>query len=893
MPKEKVLALANKISNRKPNGKNAFTENDPEYKILEPVVTDEMADVAMHLAFREPRSAQDIAKRCCKTVDETAALLWDLSMAGVCFVNKIDGVDQYWHDSWVPGIMEMMVNNKENVKKYPQIAQAFEEYGRARGPATAGNFPVGIGLMRVIPIEMAIQGESRRASYEEISKYLNENDKFSVSDCSCRTVREAMGEGCGHLKEDMCIQLGHAAEYYVRTGRGRAITREEAFDIIKRAEENGLVHQIPNTDGPGKTHAICNCCGCSCLALRSAEMYLNPDMVRSNYVSKVDTTKCVGCGECVSGCQVNALKLGQKICTKTPVAVPARKDLPEDTEWGPEHWNTEYRYNRTEVLNSGTSPCKTQCPAHISIPGYIKLASQGKYREALELIKNENPFPAVCGRICPKSCESECTRGEVDDPVAIDDIKKFIAQQDLTAGHRFIPTIRHHYGNKIAVVGGGPAGLTCAYYLALDGYRVTVFEKETVLGGMLSLGIPAFRLEKDIIRSEIQILKEIGVEFVTGIEIGRDLTLDQLRQQGYEAFYLAIGAQVSRKLGIEGEEGQAVYYGVDFLKSINLGKSIELPGNVIVIGGGNVAIDVARSATRVGGEKVTMVCLESREEMPALPEELEEAAREGIEVQNGWGPTRIIRKNGLVVGVEFKKCLKLFDENGKFAPSYDEQTTCILPAEAVLISVGQGIDWGGIPMDSAMEFNPNRTLKVDPFTYQSNQPDVFGGGDGVTGPKFAIDAIARGKQAAISIHRFVQPGQSLLIGRSKREYHALDKTNLDLAGYDLSKRQYPEEERNAPRLAFKDGRGIFTEEQVKLETERCLSCGATVVDEFLCVGCGVCTTKCKFDAISLTRVYDGQGAALPDMKPIVMRHALKRKGKIAIKKIKRNLGMKA
>ena len=899
MANQKVLALANKISNRKMTAKNAFTEKDPEYKILEPVVTDDMADVAMHLAFREPRSAAQIAALCGKPVEETSSLLWDLSMAGVSFVNEIDGVDQYWHDSWVPGIMEMMVNNKENVKKYPQIAEAFEEYGRARGPATAGNFPVGIGLMRVIPIEMAIDGESRRASYEEISKYLNENDKFSVSDCSCRTAREAMGEGCGHLKEDMCIQLGHAAEYYVRTGRGREITRDEAFEIIRRAEENGLVHQIPNTDGSGKTHAICNCCGCSCLALRSAEMYLNPDMVRSNYVSKVDTTKCVGCGECVEGCQLNALRLGQKICTKTPVDIPVRKDLPGDTVWGEEHWNVDYRYNRKEVLDSGTSPCKTQCPAHIAIPGYIKLASQGKYMEALELIKHENPFPAVCGRICPKSCESECTRGELDDPVAIDDIKKFIAEQDLKSEHRYIPKVRHQYGNKIAVVGAGPAGMTCAYFLALDGYKVTVFEKENALGGMLTLGIPSFRLEKDVVNSEIELLRELGVEFVTGVEIGKDLTLDQLREQGFEAFYLAIGAQGTRKLGIDGEEGEGVFYGVDFLKQINLGKAPTLHGTAVVIGGGNVAVDVARAATRVGTKTVTMACLESREEMPALDEELEEAATEGITVNNGWGPARILREGdspeGKVVGVEFKKCLSVFDQDGRFAPRYDENNRMTLAADHVLISVGQGIEWGGLLENCNVVVRPNKTMAVDGFTYQSDHPDIFGGGDSVTGPKFAIDAIAQGKQAAISIHRFVQPGQSLTIGRSKREYHALDKNNLDLAGYDLAKRQVAHEEhgdnQKASQDAFRDPRGVFTEEQVKKETERCLSCGATVVDEFLCVGCGVCTTKCKFDAISLVRVYDGQGAALPDMKPIVIRHALKRKGKIAIKNLKKKLGL--
>lgn len=260
MVKMKILELANHISGKKMGGKNGITENDPEYMILEPVVTDEMAEVALCMKMRQKVTAKELAPICGKSAKKTEELLWKLADVGVCMVNEIDGVDTYWYDTWVPGIMEMMVNHKENVKKYPQIAEAFEAYGRVRGPGTTGAFPVGVGLMRVIPIEKAIDGETRRASYEEVSKYLNDNDIFSVSDCSCRTAREAMGEGCGHLKEDMCIQMGHAAKYYIRTGRGREITREEAFQIIKRAEENGLMHQIPNLDGSGKTHAICNCC---------------------------------------------------------------------------------------------------------------------------------------------------------------------------------------------------------------------------------------------------------------------------------------------------------------------------------------------------------------------------------------------------------------------------------------------------------------------------------------------------------------------------------------------------------------------------------------------------------------------------------------------------------
>jgi len=884
MVKDKVLDLANHINRSKRGSKSGIKADDPEYMILEPVVSEEMAEAGLCLELRNPKSAEDVAPLCGKTVEETSKLLWNLAVAGVCFVNEIDGVDKYWLETWIPGVMEMMVNNKENVKKYPQIAEAFEAYGRVRGPKTVGNFPVGKGLMRVIPIEHAIEGETRRASYEEVSKYLNENTLFSVSDCSCRTAREAMGEGCGHLKEDMCIQMGHAAEYYIRTGRGRKINREEAFEIIKKAEANGLVHQIPNTDGPGKTHAICNCCGCSCLSLRTAEMFLNTDMVRSNYVSEIDKDKCVACGECVENCQVNALRLGQKICTKTPIP-EKKRPLPYDTEWGPDKWNFDYRTNRQVVVDTGTSPCKAECPAHIGIQGYIKLASQGRYTEALELIKHENPFPAVCGRICPRKCESACTRGDVDDPIAIDDIKKFIAEQDLNKDTRYVPKVINKYGNKIAVIGAGPSGLSCAFYLAVDGYKVTVFEKQKVLGGMLTLGIPAFRLEKNVVNAEIDILKDLGVEFKTGVEVGTDVNLNDLRLQGFEAFYVAIGAQIGRKLSLEGEDAEGVVTGVEFLRRVNLGEDFKIDGETIVIGGGNVAIDVARTATRMGASQVNMYCLESREQMPALDEEIEESLAEDISINNSWGPKKIIVKNGHVIGLEFKKCISVFDENKRFNPKFDENQTKIVKADNVLISAGQGIDWGGLLKDSKIELNPNNTIKADIVTLQTGEPDVFAGGDSLIGPRFAIDAIALGKEGAISIHRYVHPGQSLTIGRIKREYRAFDKGNLELEGYDhLPRQKVSHIEENNSKETFKDLRGTFTEDQMKKETERCLGCGATVVDQYLCVGCGVCTTKCKYDAIKLVRRYDGVGVELRELRPEIMKHALKRKVRIAVKK---------
>lgn len=890
MVKERVLDLANKISQTKRGSKTEVRAEHPEYKILEPVVTEEMAEVGLSLAFREPRSAEEIAALCGKSLEQTQKLLWDLAIAGVAIVGDKGGVDKYWLEIWVPGHMEMIVNHphKETIENFQQIAEAFEAYGRKKAPLTAGVFSVGTGPMRVIPIETAIQGETRRASYEEVSKYLNENTIFSLSDCSCRTSREAMGEGCGHLKEEMCIQLGHAAEYYIRTGRGRSVTREEAFEVIRKAEANGLMHQIPNTDGPGKTHAICNCCGCSCFATRIAGMFNNNDMVRSNYVSKVDKDKCVACGECVEVCPVNALKLGQKLCTKTPIVESIREDFASDTEWGQDRWNEDHRINRENVVETGTSPCKTECPAHISVQGYIKLASQGNYREAIELIKHENPFPAVCGRICPRKCESACTRGDIDDPVAVDEIKKFIAEQDLNTENRYVPTKRHDYGNKIAVVGAGPSGLSCAYYLAVDGYKVTVFEKQKALGGMLTLGIPSYRLEKEVINAEIDILRELGVEFKTGVEIGKDLSLGDLRAEGYEAFYLAIGAQAGRKLGIEGEEALGVMTGVDFLREVNLGNAVKLEGSTVVIGGGNVAIDVARTAARVGSETVVMYCLESRQEMPALQEEIDEALSEDINIDNSWGPKRILVENGKVVGVEFKKCLSVFDNNGKFSPLFDENNTKVVETSNVLISVGQGMDWGNMLEDSKVELNPNKTIKADLFTLQTAEPDIFTGGDAMTGPKFAIDAIAMGKEAAISIHRFVQPGQSLIIGRDRKIYHALDKNNLTLEGYDHLSRQKTDHIDGAKaKTSFKDLRSTFTKEQVQLETERCLSCGATSSDEYMCVGCGACTTRCKFDAITLVRKYDEEGVAFENLKPIIVRNMITRKGRIAVKKAKK------
>jgi len=865
---------------------NKIDENAPEYYSLECCVSDEQADVALVMGLRKPRTIEYIAKKAKLSVEKAHKLAMELAQIGVCRVSHNEkGVEEFFVNIYAPGILEMMVNNAELLEKYPQIGRAFEEYTRLRIAPLAPLLPPGMGMMRVIPIQTAIDANTKAVPYEKLSYYLDKYDIFSVSDCSCRSSRRVLNQGCGHLEKDMCIHMGTGAEYYIRTGRSRQVTRKEVEEILKKAEEDGLMHQMPNIEGLGDSAAICNCCACSCFAMRAATMFNTPDTVRSNYVSQPDHEKCVACGQCVENCPTNALRLGQKLCTKTPLKKIKTKSS-RDRIWSKKNWNPDYRENRKDVVETGTSPCKTACPAHIAVQGYIKLAAQGKYKEALELIRKENPLPAVCGRICPRKCESECTRGDIDDPIAIDEIKKFIAEQDLDKNRRFIPAKKHDYGKPVAVIGSGPAGLSCAYYLAEDGYKVTVFEKLSKPGGMLTVGIPSFRLEKNVVEAEIDILKEMGVVFKTNTEVGKDVSLDDLRKQGFKAFFLAIGAQGGRKLGLENEDAKGVIAGVEFLRDVNLGKKSAFHGKVIVIGGGNVAIDVARTAVREGAESVAMYCLEARNEMPALNEEIEEALEEDIVINNSWGPKRIISKDGKVTGIELKKCVSVFDKDKKFNPKYDENETITVDADFVLLSVGQSIDWGGLLKDSAVVLNRNNTAQADSLTYQTAQSDVFVGGDAYTGPKFAIDAIAAGKQAAISIHRFVQPGQSLVYGRDRREYIALDKQNIVVESYDTSRRQLAGH--NAKnRKTFKDTRVTFTEEQLKKETERCLGCGAVQVDQYMCVGCGQCTTKCRFDAISLVKKYNNFAPVYEKLPLVVAKYAVQRSGKIAVSSIKR------
>ena len=867
-PRPKIAKLGAMITDRVPAKLKGVKGNDPEYWGLADLVSDEMADVALKMGVRKPKTIGQLMKLTKLEREPLQKLLDDMAWVGLIEYNweNLDGKNpnhekRYVLPQFVPGSAEFFNMRRSQMDEHPQVAAFFERMTFLPLEKITPMVPpggAGIG-MHVIPVEKAIETENEAVGLEKISYWLHKYEgKYAKSMCSCRASRQYLGEGCGDDPESWCIAVGDMATYVVETGRGEYITYDEAMEIFKKAEDNGFVHQITNIDGEDKIFAVCNCNVNVCNALRTSQLFNTPNMSRSAYVARVETDQCVACGRCVEYCPAGAVKLGQKLCTKSgPVEYP-RQELPDAAKWGPEKWAVDYRdKNRVNCYDTGTAPCKTACPAHIAVQGYLKLAAQGKYREALQLIKRENPFPAVCGRICNRRCEDACTRGTVDQAVAIDEVKRFIAQQDLDAATRFvpekvIPKVDGAFDQQIAIIGGGPAGLSCAYYLAEKGYRPTVFEKERRLGGMLENGLPSFRLEKDVVQAEIDVLREMGVQFRCGVEVGKDVTIAQLREQGYQGFYVAVGLQSGGRLNIPGDDAQGVTAGIDFMRRVNGGQETKLEGRVVVIGGGNIAADVARTAVRCGAESVDLYCLESYDDMPMGPEDRGECERDGITIHAGWGQTEIVTENGHAAGIRFRKCLRVKDGQGRFAPEFDDNDTCQAQCAAVLYCIGQKVDWRQLLTGTAVTFNPNGTAQVDPVTYQTAEPGIFAGGDAVTGQKFAIDAIAAGKEGAISLHRFVQKA-TLTIGRNRRQFVELDKENaLIPVGFDNTPRQqigYNE----ALRRTFRDERIAFTAQQVQKETARCLSCGASVVDPNKCIGCGVCTTKCAFDAIHLHR----------------------------------------
>ena len=908
-PREKILKLGKKITDCLPHKLHGLTTDDPEYWGLACVVTDEMADIALKMKVRKHYTFEQLLKmNKGYTSTELQKILDEMSHIGILEYDYGDLYDKngpiegkrerrYLLPLFVPGSAEFTNMIKEQLDEHPELAMFFERMTFLPLEKVTPMVPpggAGIG-MHVIPVEQAIDAKNTSLDIEHISYWLKKYEgHLSVGICSCRYGRSKLNEGCGDSCEEWCIGVGDMADYCVETNKGRKITYEEAIQILKNAEANGYVHQITNIDGENKIFAICNCNVNICNALRTSQLFNTPNMSRSAYTAHIDIDKCVACGKCVEYCPSGAVKLGQKLNTKNgPIKYP-KHELPDHMPWGKDKWDEDYRdKNRINCYQTGTAPCKVACPAHIAVEGYIKMVKEGRFRDALALIKKDNPFPAICGRVCNKRCEAACTRGKIDEAVAIDDIKKFVAELDLQSNTRYIPDIvipsnMGRWKEKIAIIGAGPAGLSCAYYLATKGYYPVVFEKNEKPGGMLTYGIPSYKLEKDVIDAEIEILKELGVTIKCGVEVGKDVTIASLREEGFKAFYIAIGCQGGKLPGIPGEDAKGTSVAVKFLHDATVDKSTILNGNVVVVGGGNVAIDCARTAKRFKANKVSVFSLENRNHMPATNQEILETLDEGIEINNGYGPKEIIKdENGCVKQIVFKKCLSVNDPiTHKFNPVYDENDTVTIDATHVIFAIGQTINWGNLLEGTKVTFQHGNYPVADKLTYQTNEPDIFVGGDVYTGPKFAIDAIEAGKCAAESLHRFVQPGTSLTIGRNRRDFIELNKDDLVIDGYDNQGRNEPGMDETIDyRNSFKDAHKTFTKEQAISEANRCLCCGASIVDENKCIGCGVCTTKCEFDAIHLVRDHPEMSTMVKseDKFKKILPYAIKRGLKIKFK----------
>ena len=915
---EKIAKLGKVITDRATVllGKDKITPDSPEYWGINSALkftasnygeqmAEDVLDICLTMKKRVPLTFAQLAEKNPQFDKEyLEKALQAVSESGLVEFHweNLDGKNPNHEKRWVldmfvPGSAEIMMINPVHADMFPETADFFERMAYLPLAGLTEQVPpggAGIG-MHVIPVEKAIPAESQSLPIEHLSHWLKKYEgHIGVSVCSCRKQQRIRGEGSGDIEAEWCIGVGDFADYCRETNHGRDITYEEAMEILQKAEDRGYVHQITNIDGENKIFGICNCAVGVCNALRTSQLFNTPNLSASAYVAESDGEKCVACGKCVETCPAGAVRLGQKLCTKEgPIQYP-RHELPDDTRWGEDHWNKNYRneIGCIQTWPTGTAPCKVACPAHIAIQGYIKMAGDGRYQDALKLIKKDNPFPAVCGSICRKYCEDACTRGTVDEALSIDEIKKFIAEQDMKAEHRYIPPMnsctRDKFDQKVAIIGAGPAGMSCAYFLAIEGYSPVVFDKEAAPGGMLMNGIPNFRVDKAVVKSEIDVLREMGVEFRCGVEVGKDITIQQLRDEGFKAFYVAVGLQKALKLNIEGEELEGVVAGLDLLRGVNKGSITALEGDTVVIGGGNAAIDVARTALRLGKGSVNIYCLEKDEEMPTVAEEKNSGLSDGVVINNCWAPKRILGEGGKVTGIELMRCLSVRDAQGKFAPVYDESETITVPCSNVLVAIGQRSDYGAVLAGTAAETADGRLVDHDKVTFQTAEPDIFVGGDCATGPMYTIDAIASGREGAVSIHRFVNVGQTLTIHRNLRDFKELDKSKVVLPVESVRKpaRNEPAIDK-AKSLTMCDDRVTFTEEQIKSEASRCLSCGRSVVDPNKCIGCGICTTKCEFDAIHLKRTRPQNSKMIPaeDKLKAIGAYAAKRQVKIIKKQL--------
>jgi len=529
-------------------------------------------------------------------------------------------------------------------------------------------------------------------------------------------------------------------------------------------------------------------------------------------IEQIDAEKCNGCDICVSACPEITMSLDTIVSSRN-----------------------EY------------SACRVACPAGVDMRSYMHLFRSGKLDEAAAVLREYLPLPAVTGRVCPHFCETECARNDVDEAVNINSVERFIADYSLKQKAK---PVKKKYAKKAAVIGSGPAGLSAAYFLVRMGYPVTVFEQQKTLGGMLRMGIPEYRLPRKVLDTQIDYIKDLGVEFKTDVTIGKDKTIDQLKKE-YGAVFFATGNQLSRKLDIEGVKSDGVLRGLDFLKEANLKKNVRVGNRVVVIGGGNVAVDVALTALRLGAKEVEMACLEKGKEIPAYKEEIEQAKAEGVKINEGWGPQKITSAGKKVTGIELVKCTSVFDKSGKFNPAYDNKTKKSLKADMVILAIGQSADFSLAP--KTMKIAANNTVKVDEVTLETSMAGVFAGGDNINPAGSVVQAIANGKRAAESIDRYLQ-GKDLKKGRTAAPNKVQKPPKEGMP--QLTRCQTPVNKVMKVAGNFNEVKPGFDRRTAKQEAYRCMTCGSMAVINAIdaCRTCRYCEMACPQKALLLAPV---------------------------------------
>lgn len=638
---------------------------------------------------------------------------------------------------------------------------------------------------------------------------------------------------------------------------------------LKIANAGYKVHLVEKSDIIGgrmaqfdKTFPTLDCAGCT-LTPKTSEVGRHPNIEIMTKAEVVELTgfvgnfqakvaqkpryvaldKCTGCGDCEKVCPVSIydpFELG--LSDRHPIGRPFPQAIP----------------NTYSIARAGAPPCKAACPAHVNVVGYMNLTGQGKFDQALELLREQMPFAAICGRICFHPCEDACKRGQLDAPVSICDTKRFLGDREIQKGTFNLPPLKPTRPEKVAVVGSGPAGLAAAYYLRIEGYPVTVFEKLPTPGGMLAVGIPAYRLPRDILAAEVQHLEKMGVRIQTGVAVGSDIQLADLESQGFKAFFIATGMHRSLPLNIQGEDLSGVIPGTDLLRRVALKKPVDLGRHAVIVGGGNVAIDCARTCLRAGAQRVTVLYRRTRKEMPAYAHEIEEARQEGVHFVFLAAPTRLLGENGTLTGVEYIQ-MKLGepDESGRRRPVPVEGSETVMDADTLVPAIGQSADPGFLEkLDLAVD-NRGRILAPGE-SLATSHPGIFAGGDCVLGPASFVEAVAHGKHAAESIHAYLRQGGLREVTPVETPMDTVLGKTERLAARPIQRQEMPVLSLEKRRHNFHEVSLGLTEAMAEQEGLRCLSCS-------LCSQCGECVRACGPEAIDLSeteRVTDIEAGAV-------------------------------